>query len=184
MLGSDILSQMLIAAKGAQWRGLRSIMSPMFSSGKIKSMYPLIQEKTQALLDYCDREKDAQDVIDFDDAYTKFTLDVISACAFGMEINVLQGENVEFLNAVRSLFRFNFKFFIKFLVFSVCKPLFTYLNVKSHNPTMDYFINAVKETIKKRNEGPPRGDFVDMMLNAKKSEEQKKKDGISSSFGE
>ena len=73
-----IISKSLVLANGDDWKRLRSIVSPTFSSGKMKKMYPLVKEGVDELVDYLDAliNRDGITILDARDTFSKLTMQV------------------------------------------------------------------------------------------------------------
>ena len=96
-----ILRQHLVLAEGEQWKRVRGIVSPSFSSGKMKRMYPLIKECLNEFLDALDVIAREGKDLDVKLAYGNYTMDVIATCAFGTKINAHKDPNNLFMkNAI------------------------------------------------------------------------------------
>lgn len=94
----DPLSGHLFAIEGDKWRNLRNKLSPTFTSGKMKLMYPIIQAYSQDLVNLVDElSSNNTDGFDIKNVCTRFTADVIGSCGFGLECNALKEENSEML---------------------------------------------------------------------------------------
>ncbi|KAL6994638.1 hypothetical protein U1Q18_049086 [Sarracenia purpurea var. burkii] len=63
---------------------------PAFSSGKLKQMYPLIDDCVQELDRYLENESDTEDGTDVRELMAKFSTDVIGRCAFGLDFNTMK----------------------------------------------------------------------------------------------
>ncbi len=47
---NKIVANMLTAIKGEKWKKVRSMMSPAFTSGKLKAMFPFIEKVTKTII--------------------------------------------------------------------------------------------------------------------------------------
>ena len=97
---NKIFSQMLISLTGEKWKGMRGILSPVFTSGKLRTMAPLVNRVGDDLVahlkDYCETGKDflAKDVM------AQYTADAIGTCGFGIEANSFEEPEGEFMTMV------------------------------------------------------------------------------------
>ena len=68
---------------GDDWKRIRSIVSPAFSSGKMKKMYPMIKGLFGGI-PRCTRRCVAEQGkgANIKDLYGNYTMDVIATCAF------------------------------------------------------------------------------------------------------
>ena len=161
---------MLTSTSGNKWKALRSVMSPTFSSGKLKFMFHLVQRKSERLMQFLEENiKDSNSVVDLTDAFGYYTMDVIGSCAFGMETNLLGDENKEFYAASRNVSKFTFKMIVKTFCFMLFPSFSRKIGIKLNSPSRDYLVKITKNTIEQRDGMNKRGDFLDLMLDARSS---------------
>ncbi|ROT79404.1 Cytochrome P450 9e2 [Penaeus vannamei] len=77
-----VMANMLSMKTGEEWKKLRAIMSPTFTSGKIKGMFPLVCKKADQLVSFCLKEARTKPFVDMKYNFGRFTLDTIASCAF------------------------------------------------------------------------------------------------------
>ncbi|KAJ9594233.1 hypothetical protein L9F63_014393 [Diploptera punctata] len=99
-------TQNLFALKGASWKYLRMKLSPSFTSGRIKKMFPLVAKCTAQLSDYLQEHLGQKQTIEVKETTAKYATDVISTCAFGIESNSLKDPKAEFREFGRHVFHF------------------------------------------------------------------------------
>ncbi|XP_067627256.1 cytochrome P450 6a9-like [Eurosta solidaginis] len=93
----DPLTGHLFRLDGSKWRGLRSKLTPTFSTGKMKFMFPTILKVADQLMNAVEKRLAVDACVwDWKDMMACFTTDVIGNCAFGIECNSLQDPNAEF----------------------------------------------------------------------------------------
>lgn len=86
----DPLSPTLFALPGDKWKTLRSRLTPTFTSGKLKDMYPSIRSIGEDLQDYIKQFADKSDVIDMREMSSRYTLNVIASVIFGVDVNTIR----------------------------------------------------------------------------------------------
>lgn len=93
---NSILSTNLSNLGGDNWRDMRATLCPVFTSNKIRNMYPLIERCAQNFINHYKAEVE----IEVKEVFTKFANDVIASIAFGTEIDSLkEAENDFYTNA-------------------------------------------------------------------------------------
>lgn len=164
----EIFNQLLSRASGDHWRSLRSILSPNFTSGRMKGMFNLVALKADALLDYINRKLKTQPMITLKRCFGLYTLEVISSCAFGMETNSLADENSVFNTMTENLYKpLTTAMRIKYILFRMCPQFCEALKINFTQPEIDFFKEVVKEALEQREKGGHRGDFLDLMMEAR-----------------
>ncbi|KAG7156545.1 cytochrome P450 6a20-like [Homarus americanus] len=83
--GDDVMNDMITNKTGNEWKTLRSIMTPTFTSGKMRGMYPLVCDKADDLVSFSLKEAANNPHIDMKHNFGRFTMDTIASCAFGIE---------------------------------------------------------------------------------------------------
>ena len=161
-----------------KWRPLRTKLSPIFTSGKLKEMFPLIADCAKNLEMHLNKLVERNEPVDCRDLAGKFTTDAIGSCAFGLEINSLRNENCEFRKISTKMFRPSVKQAIRDLCREFTPSLYqligSYLQIKDID---DFYINLFTSTMKYREENNVvRPDFVQLLMELKK--QQNKFDNI------
>jgi cytochrome P450 len=88
---APFVSKFLTRMQGQEWKQTRSIMSPTFTSGKMKAMFPLMNMSLETLVKVYEKSNGGD--IDALNTFANFTMDVIAKVAFAVETNTHDGEN-------------------------------------------------------------------------------------------
>src|SRR5882762_854567 len=83
------------------WKRIRSIMSPTFSSGKMRRMQPLIDECMQTMINnFTNLTKSGATELDVKKVLGAFSMDVVITVAFGTKVDsLIDKENPIITNA-------------------------------------------------------------------------------------
>lgn len=163
----SIVNDMLGNQAGDDWKSLRSVMSPTFTSGKMRGMFPIICDKADALVSVSLKEAVKKPNVDMKHNFGRFTMDVIAACAFGIECNSLVNEDAEFARVADQFFSFSFIRVLKFTLLNLSPKFYSALGLKIDPPAVKFFTGVAEETIKGRKAGQRRGDFLDLLLDVR-----------------
>jgi cytochrome P450 family 6 len=167
----DPLSAHLFSIDGQKWKNLRTKLSPTFTSGKMKMMFPTIVKIGEEFNQTMSLSVKESQEIEMRDILARFTTDVIGTCAFGLECNSLKDPEAEFRKYGRRLFEDveTFKQLFTNQFKSLSKIL--HLTIVPKDVT-SFFMKAVKETVAYREEhNIKRNDFMDLLVEMKNSED-------------
>jgi len=82
--------------KGQEWRNLRARLTPTFTSGKMKMMFPTLIDVGKEL-EKIFEQFTVEEEVEVKEILSRYTIDVISSVAFGLETNSLKNPDAEFL---------------------------------------------------------------------------------------
>lgn len=162
-----IFNDILTNTTGEHWKGIRSVLSPSFTSGRMKGMFPLVEKKADDLVHHCHKKQRENSTIPLRRSFGLYTLEVISSCAFGMETTSLEDGDSVFNRKVDALFKIGKVRMAKLMLFILSPKLATLLKLNLSQPEITFFKDVVVETIKNREETGKRGDFLDLMMEAR-----------------
>ncbi|XP_045517004.1 cytochrome P450 9e2-like [Pieris brassicae] len=171
------ISRSVLNLKGAEWKAVRSIMTPTFSSARLKNILPLIHSCADQMVDFLKLYENKD--VDMKDCMGHFTLEVISVTAFGIKSDALTKENAEFVMIAE---KFNYmplykRYFIFFVLIFV-PGLFKYLNISFLNSKTMSKLNEILQVTKaeRRVSSIKHNDFLQLMLDAAQKEKEQVKD--------
>lgn len=159
------LSSHLFSLEAERWRPLRTNLSPVFTSGKLKEMFYLLQECADHFSEFLDKYTVTHQEIECRELTAKFATDVIGVCAFGLKMNALDDEDSQFRKMGREIFKMNRWKAAKFVVRQAMPWLFKLLGPLMYEREMnEFFIGTITETMNYRKEHSiKRNDFVDLL---------------------
>ncbi|KAI4495561.1 hypothetical protein M0802_008573 [Mischocyttarus mexicanus] len=168
------LSQHLFTLEPKRWRPLRTRLSPVFTSGKLKEMFNLIVECADHYENYLEKVVEKGEPIDCREITAKFTTDVIGSCAFGIEMNSLNDEDNEFRKMGKAVFETTFSNIIRNRVRNLSPWLFNVFSfLFRRDKVTAFFKESIENTIKYREDNNIlRRDFIDILIELKNNPEK------------
>ncbi|XP_067940619.1 cytochrome P450 3A6-like [Watersipora subatra] len=102
LLERSLATANITGIKDAHWKHVRSVLTPIFTSGKLKQMFPVVSQCADALVTHVKKTEAAPiDIKLFSDGYT---MDVIARTAFGMDVDAQGSANHPFLQHTKPFF--------------------------------------------------------------------------------
>ncbi len=156
----------LDSAMGEEWRALRKMLSPVFTSGKLKGMLDPMDHIADEAIDYITEQVKTNPEIDLKPILQGFTLDTISKCAFGLSTKAHRGENSDFAKAAYDVFSGfradNLGMLLFFHTFSHFPFVMKYMNLwpESAHQIRQMTHDIIEERAKKN---ITTGDFIDKL---------------------
>ncbi|XP_060076184.1 cytochrome P450 3A9-like [Ylistrum balloti] len=169
--GHPVMSKHVFAAEGKAWKRIRAILSPTFSTGKMKLMNEDINRCSKMLAAKLKEAANAKKVIDPKEYFGAFTMDVISATAFSLDVDSQTNKDDPFVKNARGLFvpRKSFLYIISLAtLFPPLRHLFSWLQMGFFSGNVvDFFVRTVNMMVQDRRQNPNiRRDFLQLMMNA------------------
>ncbi|XP_076666519.1 putative cytochrome P450 6a14 [Andrena cerasifolii] len=167
---TEPLSIHLFNIESERWRPLRSKLSPIFTSGKLKNMFPLIVECSDHLKIYLDKLVAKGETVECRELTAKFTTDVIGTCAFGIDMNAMAEEDSEFRQMGRKIFEVSPETIFRLKMRQYLPRIYDLLGYiipeKNFSP---FFTKIVMDTINYRKQNDIfRPDFINMLIELQK----------------
>lgn len=164
------MSVNLFSLEAKRWRILRTKLSPVFTSGKIKEMFHLIMDCSNQLEKYLEETVQKDEPIECREVAAKFTTDVIGSCAFGINMNALSNEESEFRRIGKEAFSISTWILVKQVFKESMPKLYRYIwSMLPHTRVTQFFIKVISDTMTYREENKIfRPDFVNMLMELKK----------------
>lgn len=159
----------LFAIGGEKWKFMRSKLSPTFTSGKMKLIYHTVSDKGVGLVKAIETESTKKGAIEMKNIANRFTIDVVSSAAFGMEANTLINEHPEFVDVFRKIFGEEGVSAAGSFLLGMAPRLAKLFGIRMFDKSVDeFFYNVVGGNIKYREtNNVVRNDFLNMLIQLK-----------------
>lgn len=100
----DKMSANLFALPGEEWKTLRTRLTPAFTSGKLKGMFPMVKNVGEELVKFMKPLADKGETIEIRDLAGRYVIDCLASIAFGQEgVSTLNDPHHEFRMSGRKL---------------------------------------------------------------------------------
>jgi len=174
--------------EGEQWKQIRSLMSGVFTSSKLKTMSHHFAKVGDNFEAYCAQVAKEGTEIDMKVVGSKMALDIIATSGFGIEENSFSEKESEFskqANIMVGAPGYVSQFFMVRIIFIMVFPkLAQYLNINFlDNKASAFFVQIIRTAMKQRKEtGMRRNDMIDLIMDELNKSETKEKEEFESEF--
>lgn len=169
----DPLSANLLTLEGQEWKRIRSKLTPVFTSGKLKMMFDIVSQIGDKLVEVLEPKLTTEGNADMREFLAEFTTDVIGNIAFGLECNSLEDPESEFRKYGKKVFEMSPTRILKFFFTSAFPNPSRKLRIKSTNEEpAKFFTDAFIKTVEYREKNNiERNDFLQLLIQQKNSSE-------------
>ncbi|XP_041603062.1 cytochrome P450 3A12-like isoform X2 [Vulpes lagopus] len=166
----------ITVSEDEEWKRIRTLLSPTFTSGKLKEMFPIIGQYGDMLVRNLRKEAEKDKAISLKDIFGAYSMDVITSTSFGVNIDSLNNPQDPFVENAKKLLKFDFPdpFLLSIVLFPFLTPLYEMLNIWLFPKKItDFFTKSVKRMKESRlkDKQKHRVDFLQLMINSQNSKE-------------
>ncbi|XP_058566465.1 cytochrome P450 3A12-like isoform X1 [Neofelis nebulosa] len=159
-----------------QWKRIRTVLSPTFTSGKLKEMFPIVGQYGDVLVRNLRKEAEKGKPVTLKDIFGAYSMDVITGTSFGVNIDSLNNPQDPFVENTKNLLKFSFldPLFFSNILFPFLTPVFELLNIWLFpKKVTDFFTKSVKRMKESRlkDKQKHRVDLLQLMINSQNSKE-------------
>ncbi|XP_048223856.1 cytochrome P450 3A9-like [Perognathus longimembris pacificus] len=166
-----LMKRAVFIAEDDEWKRIRAMLTPAFSTGKLKEMFPIIEQYGDMMVMNLRQEAEKGKPVNMKDIFGAYSMDVIVGTSFGVNIDSLNNPHNPFVRKVKVISQLNLldPFALMITLFPFLTPIFEALNIcRFPKQEIDFFmksINKMKENHlheKQKN----RMDFLRLMINS------------------
>ncbi|KAL6031640.1 hypothetical protein STEG23_000574 [Scotinomys teguina] len=171
---AGILKKAISIAENDEWKRIRALLSPTFTSGKLKEMLPIINQYAEVLVRNMRRGSENGEPISMKDIFGAYSMDVITATSFGVNVDSLNNPKDPFVEKIKKLLKFDVldPLFFTVTLFPFLIPVFDALNICIFPRDVISFFKTSVERMKKdrmQDKKKQRVDFLQLMINSQSS---------------
>ena len=176
-----IWDNFLFVLNDEDWKRLRAIVSPTFSTGKLRKVKPTLDENIQLMCKHLNKMIENDPCVNMKEVVGGFTMDSIIQISMGIKIDSLQDPNNPIIQNARKLFGQDISFMdlTIFALASAFPNLLKMIGLKIQPDALNYLANISKEIIKKkreqmktRNETQKANNFIELILEVEQEQKQ------------
>uniref|UniRef100_U3E5W7 Cytochrome P450 3A n=1 Tax=Callithrix jacchus TaxID=9483 RepID=U3E5W7_CALJA len=171
-----LMKSAISLAQDDEWKRIRSLLSPTFTSGKLKEMFPIIAQYGDVLVRNLRREAGKGKPVTMKDIFGAYSMDVITGTSFGVNIDSLNNPKDPFVESVKKFLKFDFldPLFLSTIFFPFLTPVFEALNFSLFPKDAINFLKQSVNRMKKsrlNDKQKHRVDFLQLMIDSQNSNE-------------
>ncbi|NWZ46872.1 CP3A9 protein, partial [Haliaeetus albicilla] len=175
---AGVLNNAISLAEDEQWKRIRTVLSPTFTSGKLKEMFPIMKHYGEALVKNVQKRVEKDNTLSVKDIFGSYSMDVVTSTSFGVNIDSMNNPKDPFVREMQKLVKFDF-FDPLFILIFVCPfviPLLAKMNVSFFpRDAVDFFMRSLSKIKQDREKEAHKGrvDFLQLMIESQNSTSHK-----------
>ncbi|XP_062247648.1 cytochrome P450 3A27-like [Platichthys flesus] len=164
--------------KDEKWKRIRNVLSPSFTSGRLKEMYTIMFKHSTNLIESLHKKVGADEVIDVKEVFGPYSMDVVTSTAFSVDIDSINHPSDPFVTNIKKMVKFDFviPLVVLIILFPFLIPVLDKMDVAFFPTEVSKFFYSFLQMIKsdrKKADHKNRVDFMQLMVDSQVSENNK-----------
>ncbi|XP_038141284.1 cytochrome P450 3A30-like isoform X2 [Cyprinodon tularosa] len=163
-------------AEDEQWKRIRGVLSPSFTSGRLKEMFEIMKNHSANLVRSMKKKADKDEPLELKEFFGSYSMDVVTSTAFSVDIDSLNNPADPFVINIKKMLKFDFlnPLFLAVAFFPFLRPILEKFEFSFFPASVTDFFYASLRKIKANREGSKdksRIDFLQLMIDSQKNSE-------------
>ncbi|XP_066529809.1 cytochrome P450 3A27-like isoform X2 [Hoplias malabaricus] len=164
--------------KDEKWKRIRASLSPFFTSGRLKEIYPIADTYADRFIENL-KKRNPEDSVKIKDVFAPYSMDVVASASFSVEIDSINNPNDPFVTQIKKFMNFSFfsPLILILTLFPCTASFFGKLGITVFSKSaVDFFYNSLRKIKDQHNSSnTKRVDFLQLMIQSQISDEQAEK---------
>uniref|UniRef100_A0A671R8Z8 Cytochrome P450 3A n=2 Tax=Sinocyclocheilus anshuiensis TaxID=1608454 RepID=A0A671R8Z8_9TELE len=169
------------------WRRIRSVLSPSFTSGRLKEMFGIMKTHSHILVDNLGKTATRGEAVDIKEFFGAYSMDVVTSTAFSVDIDSLNNPKDPFVTNIKKMLKFDLlnPLFLITALFPFITPVLEKMDFAFFPTSVtDFFFAALKKIKSERvarnaSTDQNRVDFLQLMVDSQTAGKEHTEKGLS-----
>ncbi|GFR06756.1 cytochrome P450 3A14, partial [Trichonephila clavata] len=147
--GDEIFDKIMITSTGEDWKRIRTIVTPTFTTGKIKRMINIFKECGEISMQNFKKASANGDSVELRRIFAGYTMDAIASSAFSTKIDSHNDPENKFVLAARDVFRISINW--RLFIMALFPKLLKWLRISLISPkALAFFRDVTLQIVQER----------------------------------
>ncbi|KAF7663308.1 hypothetical protein LDENG_00213630 [Lucifuga dentata] len=165
-------------AEDEQWKRIRAVLSPSFTSGRLKEMFDIMKRHSANLINSMKKKSDKDEALELKEFFGPYSMDVVTSTSFSVDLDSLNNPSDPFVTNIKKMLKFDLfnPVFLIVAFFPFLGPVFEKLEFSFFPTAVTDFFYAALQKIKSNRETSKhvnRVDFLQLMIDSQKNNDGK-----------
>ncbi|XP_063053657.1 cytochrome P450 3A30-like [Engraulis encrasicolus] len=163
-------------AEDEDWRRIRSVLSPSFTSGRLKEMFAIMKTHSANLVSSMKKDADQAKPSDTKEYFGAYSMDTVASTAFSVDIDSLNNPKDPFVSNIKKMLKFDLlnPLFVIIAFFPFMAPIFEKLGFAFFPTSVTDFFYKSLQAIKNQRQASTqkrRVDLLQLMMDSQTQDE-------------
>uniref|UniRef100_A0A671TX27 Cytochrome P450 3A n=1 Tax=Sparus aurata TaxID=8175 RepID=A0A671TX27_SPAAU len=163
-------------AEDDQWRRIRSVLSPSFTSGRLKEMFGIMKRHAANLLTSMKKKVDKDEPLELKEFFGPYSMDIVTSTSFSVDIDSLNNPSDPFVANIKKMLKFDLFNPLLLIIsfFPFMGPVFEKMEFSFFPKSVtDFFYSAMQKIKSNRvtSKQKSRVDFLQLMIDSQNNKD-------------